>query len=184
MKYLVIEQQIDPLCEDDYGNTPLHRACASCHWTVVEFLTLELARYSPINKLMRDLKSEWNRNAIHSAVVHGHLDIIHFFISNQNCDLNISCQYSGTPLHYAAECGHLHIVKYLTDKQGCHPSCLDENKLTPLHCAASKGHIDIVKYLTIEKHCDPGCRNSNHAGHSTSHGSTRWPHRHSKVPHP
>ena len=51
---------------------------------------------------MRDVKNKWNRNPIHSAVVHAHLDIIKFFISDQNCDPNIPGQYGGTLLHYAA----------------------------------------------------------------------------------
>ena len=74
----------------------------------------------------------------------------------------------------------INTVKYLTDKQGCNPSCLDELKYTPFHCAAMKGHIDIVKFLTMEKRCDPMCRNSDQ---NTFHGSTRWSHGGSKVPH-
>ena len=47
VKYLVIEQQIDPLCEDEYGNTPFHRACAGGCQAVVEFQTHYLL-YCPI----------------------------------------------------------------------------------------------------------------------------------------
>ena len=77
--------------------------------------------------------------------MNGRLDILRFFISDQNCDPNISGGQCGqTPLHTAAECGHLHIVKYLTDEQGCNPSCLNDLKHTPLHFAAWNGHITQV----------------------------------------
>ena len=105
---------------------------------------------------MNSLNNRWNSTPLHNTVWQGHLDIVHFFISDKKCDPNIpGGPYSGTPLHFAAEYGHLHIVKYLTDEQHCNPSCLDINKCTPLYFATIKGHIDIVKFLTVEKHCDP-----------------------------
>ena len=73
VKYLVVEQQMDLLCEDEYGHTPLHRACTSGGQAVVEFLTSELQSYAPIPKLMSDLKN--------STAAKGHLDITRFFIS-------------------------------------------------------------------------------------------------------
>ena len=75
VKYLVIEEQMDPMCEDEYGNTPLHRACAGGYREVVEFLTSELEKYTPITRLIGDLRNQWNRTPIHSAVLNGHLDI-------------------------------------------------------------------------------------------------------------
>ena len=45
---MIIVQQIDPLCEDGYGNTPLHRVCAGGCQAVVEFLTSELKRCNPV----------------------------------------------------------------------------------------------------------------------------------------
>ena len=154
VKYLVTEQQIDPLYEDEYENTPLHRACEGGCQAVVEFLTSELSKYTPITGLISNLKNRWNRTPLHSAVAHDHLGVLHYFISDQNCDPNILGQYGGI-LHYAAQVGHLHIVKYLI---GCNPGCLE---YTPLHCAAVKGHTDIVKFLTVEKHCNPMCRDSD-----------------------
>ena len=102
-----------------------------------------------------------NDTALHLAAQKGHLNILQFFISDQNCDPNIpGGQCGATPLHYATAFGHLHIVKYLINEQGCNPSCSDKNKLSPLDCAAMKGHMDIVKFLTVEKHCDPVSRDT------------------------
>ena len=58
IKYLVIEQQIDLLCEDEYRNTPLHRACAGGCQAVVEFLTTELEKYTPVTGLISSLMQE------------------------------------------------------------------------------------------------------------------------------
>ena len=71
MKYLVSEQQIDPLCEDEYGNTPLHGACAGGHQAVVEVLASELTKYAPLSELMSDLKNVWNVTPLHSAIPMG-----------------------------------------------------------------------------------------------------------------
>ena len=66
VKYLVNEQQIDPLCEDENGNTALHIACAGGHQAVVEFLTSEL-KYVPITELMNKLQNKWSDTPLHSC---------------------------------------------------------------------------------------------------------------------
>ena len=79
---------------------------------------------------------------IHWAALHGHLEVLNFFITDLKCSPNIPGQHGGTLLHSAASGGHLHIVKYLIDEQGCDRSCLDEEKTTPLNLAAWMGHLD------------------------------------------
>ena len=75
VKYLVTEQQMDPLCEDEYGNTPLHRACAGGHQAVVEFLTSALQIYTPFVELLSNLKDRWDNTPLHTAASNGHLGI-------------------------------------------------------------------------------------------------------------
>ena len=41
VKYLVIEQQVEPLCQDENGWTPLHLSFASNGLCIVKFLTEE-----------------------------------------------------------------------------------------------------------------------------------------------
>ena len=116
---------------------------------------------------MTEHKNKWSNTPLHSAISgKGHLGILQFFISDQNCDPYIPGQCRGTLLHCAAQFGYLHIVKYLTNEQEFNPSCLDENivkyltdkqacnslhfdnlKYTPFHFAAMNGHIEIVKFF-------------------------------------
>ena len=118
VKYLVSDQQIDPVCEDEYGNTPLLGASAGGYQAVVEFLVSELTKYATFRELMSDLKNVWNVTPLHSAISMGHLEgIVQFFISDLKCDPSVpGGQYDRTPLHAAAECGHLKIVKYLINE--------------------------------------------------------------------
>ena len=85
-----------------------------------------------------------NDTALHLAAMNGHLDILQFFIFDQNCDPNFSGGQCGqTVLHTAAECGHLNIVKYLIDEQGCNPSCLNDLHFTLLHLEWAHEHSEI-----------------------------------------
>ena len=102
VKYLVTEQQIDPLCEDDYQNTALHRACAGGSLAVVEFLTSELKKYNPIKELCSDLRNKWKNTPLHKSSVEWPLG------------------YSSI-LHHAAMKGHIDIVKFLTVEKHCDP---------------------------------------------------------------
>ena len=47
-------------CEDEYGNTALHRACAGGCQAVVELLAAEHERYNPITQVISDLKNKWH----------------------------------------------------------------------------------------------------------------------------
>ena len=73
------------------------------------------------------------------------MDIVRFFISDQNCDPDLPGQHGRTLFHMAAEFGHLHIVKYLIVEHG----------RNPLHTAATFGHLNIVKYLTNKQDSNP-----------------------------
>ena len=96
-----------------------------------------------------------NDTPIHLASLNGHLEVVRFFISELNCNPNITGRHDETPLHSAASHGHLHIVKYLIEEQNCNLSCKDEDDDTPLHAASRNGHLDVVKYLVLEKNCNP-----------------------------
>jgi ankyrin repeat protein len=164
VKYLVGEQQVDPLCQDEDDFTPFHFACDSGDIDVIQYLVNEIKvnRYDSLDSTINDRTKDGD-TAVHRAAHLGHLPVVKFFLSNWNFDLNTPGQYGGSPLHRAAEGGHLDVVKYLVDVRKCNPANLDERKATPLHLASGEGHLEVVKYLikdNKEQHCDPLCRDS------------------------
>ena len=46
VKYLVTEQQVEPLYYDERGRTPLHISCVSGGLSIVKFLTEEIEKYT------------------------------------------------------------------------------------------------------------------------------------------
>ena len=101
--------------------------------------------------------------SLHLVALNGKLDVVKFFIEDQNCDANSRGQQGMIPLHHASRNGHLDVVLYLVYKHHCNPLCPDKNKMTPLHLASAKGHLEIVRYLayfTIVRCCNPLVKNS------------------------
>ena len=92
---------------------------------------------------------------LHIAIKHGHLDIVHFFVPNQNCHWG---QYG------RASC--------MIQNRNGEMKWNDETKLErpcptmPFHALATwqhtiNGHKEVVKFLT-QMNCDPTCRNAFH----------------------
>ena len=169
VQYLVAEQQVDPMCQTDSGDTPLHK---TCHYDdnidVVIYLVNAMSEYLPL-KDVAGCRNKDGATPLHYAALRGQLKIVKYFITELNCDPNIviTGEHHGRPtkgggriaLHNAAQRGHLHVVKFLIEDQHCDPSHCDYEKVTPLSLAAERGHLDVVQYLTLEQHCDPLCTN-------------------------
>ena len=88
-KYLVTEQQVEPLCQDESGWTPLHSSCVRGSLDIVKFLTEEIEKYEPMKNLMSSLTTKNNNTSLHIAARNGHIDIVKFFITELKCSPNI-----------------------------------------------------------------------------------------------
>ena len=106
VKYLVTEQQVEPLCQNESGWTPLHYGCGRGDLSIVKFLTEEIEKYKPMKDLMLSLTTKKKTTPLHYAALNGHLDIVRFFITELKCNSNIACKHGHHPLHSAAEKGH------------------------------------------------------------------------------
>ena len=107
VKYLVIEQEINQLCEDDYGNTPLHRAYVGglLHYAAA-FGHLHIVKYLTDKQGCNPSCLDENKCIqLHYAAINGHMDIVKFFTVRKHCDPMCISQDSNqdTPLHRAAE---------------------------------------------------------------------------------
>ena len=167
VRYLVAEQQVDPMCQAEDGDTPLHKACLDDNnMDVVVYLVNAMSQHLPLKDVV-SCRGKDGHAPLHSAALYGQLKIIKYLINKLNCDpsIVITGEHHGRPtkcggrtaLHHAAQNGHLHVVKFLIEDQHCDPSHCSYKKTTPLHLAAQKGHLAVVQYLTLEQHCDPLC---------------------------
>ena len=169
VRYLVAEQHVDPMCQTEGGDTPLHKACYDDNnMDVVVYLVNAMSQHLPLKDVV-SCRGTDGVTPLHSAALFGQLKIIKYLITELNCDPSIvtTGEHHGKPtkcggriaLHNAAVRGHLHVVKFLVEDQHCDPSRCDYEKVTPLHKAAGLGHLAVVQYLTLEQHCDPLCTN-------------------------
>ena len=167
VRYLVAEQQVDPMCQAEDGDTPLHRACHDdSNMNVVVYLVNAMSQHLPLKDVV-SCRGKDGDTPLHDAALYGQLKIIKYFISELKCDPNIvsTGEHHGRrtkcggriALHHAVVRGHLHVVKFLVEDQHCDPSHCDYEKVTPLHLATGRGHLAVVQYLTLEQHCDPLC---------------------------
>jgi ankyrin repeat protein len=167
VRYLVAEQQVDPMCETEGGSTPLYLACQhDNNMDVVVYLVNAMSQHLPLKDVV-SCRSKDGQTPLHTAALKGQLKIIKYLITEVNCDPSIVIpdEHHGRTtkcggriaLHYAAQKGHLHVMKFLIEDQHCDPSHYDCKKTTPLHLTAQFGHKTAVEYLTLEQHCDPLC---------------------------
>jgi ankyrin repeat protein len=169
VRYLIAEQQVDPMCQTERGDTPLHQACRDDNnMDVIVYLVNAMSQHLPLKDVV-SCRGKDGHAPLHTAALYGQLKIIKYFITELNCDpsIVITGEHHGRTtkcggritLHGAAQRGHLHVVKFLVEDQHCDPSHCDYEKVTPLHKAAQHGHLAVVQYLTLEQHCDPLCTN-------------------------
>ena len=170
VRYLIAEQQVDPMCQTEGGSTPLHQACHDDNnMDVVVYLVNAMSQHLPLKDVV-SCRGRDGKTPLQSAALYGQLKVIKYLITKLNCGPSIvqTGEHHGRPtggggriaLHDAAQRGHLHVVKFLVEDQHCDPSHCDYEKATPLHLAAKHGHLTVVQYLTLEQHCDPMCTNS------------------------
>ena len=141
IKYLISECGCDPMCKDNDG------------WICLDYA----AKCESVGIMKYLIGSP----CLHIAVLHKHIDVVKYLISEHGCDPMCKDNNGWTCLHYAGECGSLDIMKYLITECKCDPMAADNDGSTCLHIATGNKHIDVVKYLIRECGCDPTCKNDN-----------------------
>lgn len=85
-------------------------------------------------------------NLLHIAAANGKINVVDFFITELNLDIDEVDHLRKTPLHVAALNGHLEVVKFLLNHDA-YINCGDIMGLTPLFYAVRKNQINVVEFL-------------------------------------
>ena len=91
---------------------------------------------------------------LHTACVHGQLDVTKILTHEIGCDPNNTNSEGLSCLHLAAQHGYLPLVRYLVEEVGSDVTLEDEYGRSPTYLAAGGGHLDILKYLIEERGAD------------------------------
>ena len=139
---------------DSYGNTPLHYACQSNHYDIVEYLVSII--YSEIlcqdypNSITLALaaQNDNGNSPLHIACLYGHVDDVKSSLEKFNIDPFLCKNNMGlTPLHFACVSGNLDLIKCLVTDET--PSPIDDKGYTPLHYASTFSSLKVVQYLIL-----------------------------------
>ena len=160
--------------KDGKGHTPLHTAAQYGQVSTLKYLlhnlfineesSLSLKCDSTLAhtlafmfqlKLLDRHKDVVGNTPLHSACVHGQLDIVQLLTREIGCDPNDTNSEGLSCLHLASQHGHLPLVRYLIEEVGSDVTLEDEHGMSPTYLAAGGGHLDILKYLIGEKGADP-----------------------------
>ena len=116
-----------------------------------------------------NLKNEEGFTPFHLSIYYGHLDIIKFFLSFP--DLDVNCQFEGGPLHLALNANYpisnwsftslasikfyeIEIVKLLIDDNRIDINAKNENGITALHIAIIDDDLELYDLLINRQDLD------------------------------
>ena len=160
--------------KDGKGHTPLHTAAQYGQVSTLKYLLHNLFINDKLNislksdstlahtlafmfqqKLLDRHKDLFGNTPLHTACVHGHLDVVQLLTREIGCDPNDTNSEGLSCLHLAAQHGHLPLVRYLIEEVGSDVTLEDGHGRCPTYLAAGRGHLDILKCLIGEKGADP-----------------------------
>jgi len=135
---LLVEKKADLDVKDEYGDTPLIRACFNQHGDIAELLVRSGADIHS--------RDDSGRTALWAAAANGLAKVTQLLIDNA-ADINAKDRKFGwTPLIVASINGRANTVKILLDN-GADQTAKSNDGSTALSKARENGHPDIVKLL-------------------------------------
>ena len=167
--------------KDEQGCTPLHTAAQYgqvellkflLHWLFNHEVSGFTVKLKPEVKLSHTLtlmfqqklsdrhRDKSGNTPLHTACVHGQLEIVQFLTHEIGCDPNNTSEDGLNCLHLAAQHGHLPLLRYLIEEVGSDVNLEDEHGRSPTYLAAGSNHLDVLEYLIGEKGADPHFKTS------------------------
>ena len=159
--------------KDVQGCTPLHTAAQYGQVETLKYLLHRLFNHEVCGLTVKSVKlshtlmsmfqeklsdghtDQSGNTPLHTACIHGQLDIVQLLTCEIGCDPIHTNSEGLNCLHLAAQHGHLALGGYLLEEVGIDVSLEDKHGRCPTYLAAGGGHLDIVKYLVEERGADP-----------------------------
>ena len=91
------------------------------------------------------IRNESGQNALHTASLHGNMDIVELLVKVYGCNPKITDHDGCTPLHLACRGGSIIVTDYLMKRCGYHSK--DSSGNTLLHYACLSGDVPTVRYV-------------------------------------
>ena len=136
VKYLLVNDKIDPNKPNDYGDTPLHIAIES---DIIDIKIVELLlAHEEIDPNSGDSVGD---TPLHIAIKSGNSEIVKHLLAHKNIDPNSGDTNGDTPLHIAIESENSEIVIKLLDK-GVKVNALNYAMTTPLELVETNIVLD------------------------------------------
>ena len=131
-KTLVNKHNFDVDMTANSGWSSLHISVVNGSYELVNFFTDMGANIH--------LKTNDGKNCLHSAALHGHLNLCKMFLDNYKFDVHMSDNNEWRPLHFSAKNGNFELFSYLLDK-GSEIYCQTKNMENILYLSAGNGHL-------------------------------------------
>ncbi|CAL8100952.1 unnamed protein product [Orchesella dallaii] len=136
------------------GWTCLHIAAREGNTDIISYL-LESCKDGKLRKTLQERKSRNGRKPVHTAVMHGHLEVLKLLVAGcSSLELNEEDNCGTTPLMEACRFGFMEIIEYLIVEVGIDPQAVNKNGVGLLHVAAEANQGDVIKVLVNKYQVD------------------------------
>ncbi|XP_046554157.1 ankyrin-3-like isoform X2 [Haliotis rubra] len=152
VEYILKHKRVDINGRGQSGRTPLMAAAYQGHGKILDLLERRGADLNAADYA--------GNNALHSACLGGHVDIVRRVLELDKVDINSRGQCGRTPLMMAARMGDREIFELLVEG-GADATPVDDDSNNILHLASKGGNLDIVNYVLSLENVDINARNKH-----------------------
>ncbi|XP_019860489.1 PREDICTED: uncharacterized protein LOC105315081, partial [Amphimedon queenslandica] len=137
LEFWISSGDYDVNVQDKWKRTPLFNAVKSGS---IEALLILL-----INEAGTDVVDKDGKTLLHCASESGKVEMLEFWISSGDYDVNVKDKKNRTPLFNAVKSGSIEAVDILLTN-GARADVVDEDGKTLLHCAGESGKVEMFEY--------------------------------------
>lgn len=183
VRFLVQYCRVDVNCQDKFGVSPLHLACARNNLAAIEVLLA--SEY--INPCVSDNNKD---TPLHEACLNGNKEVVEKLLEwmsmEQGLELRAENDERQTPLHLACREGEAEIVKlilqYGFSQRDKLVTATDNEGSTPLHLACESGSEEIVRTLLLNG-ADIRCMKDEEVGEASGKSDRQYCNMHTLCTH-